>query len=74
MDRIMCVCHAPFELGTVWRRRARLISQSQSEPSGLRPLLDGLCRCVSMVVIVAHSSARWTPFRGVSSSRWMRLW
>ena len=30
----------------------RLISQS--EPSGLRPLLDGLCRCVSMVVIVAQ--------------------
>ena len=30
----------------------RLISQS--EPSRLRPLLDGLCRCVSMVVIVAQ--------------------
>ena len=30
----------------------RLISQS--EPSGLRPLLDSLCRCVSMVVIVAQ--------------------
>ena len=30
----------------------RLISQS--EPSGLRPLLDGLCRCVSMVVMVAQ--------------------
>ena len=48
----------------------RLISQS--EPSGLRPLLDGLCRCVSMVVIVAQLDG--PPFRGVSSSRWMRLW
>ena len=48
----------------------RLISQS--EPSGLRPLLDGLCRCVSMVVIVAQLDG--PPFRGVSSSRWMRRW
>ena len=40
----------------------RLISQSE-----LRPLLDGLCRCVSMVVIVAQLDG--PPFRGVSSSR-----